>query len=42
MASAKKRPKVPDYGSPIRRVMGFLQDIINWKQAKKANSNDIV
>ena len=41
MASAKKRrKKVPDYGRPKRREIGFAQYVADWKEAKKAKKNN--
>ena len=39
MASARKRKRVPDYGRPRRRELGFAQYVSNRKQAKKANNS---
>ncbi|MEM9924805.1 MAG: hypothetical protein AAF915_13795 [Cyanobacteria bacterium P01_D01_bin.50] len=42
MAWARKRRKrVPDYGRPKRREIGFAQYIISRKEAQKSNSNGI-
>lgn len=37
MASARKR--IPDYGRPRRRELGFAQYISNRKKSKKSNGN---
>ncbi|BAY85430.1 hypothetical protein NIES267_49300 [Calothrix parasitica NIES-267] len=40
MASARKRKRVPDYGRPRRRELGFAQYVSNHKQSKKTNSHN--
>ena len=37
--AARKRKRVPDYGRPRRRELGFAQYVSNRKQAKKTNNN---
>ena len=39
MAWARKRRRVPDYGRPKRRELGFAQYVSNRKQAKNNNNN---
>ena len=39
MAWARKRKRVPDYGRPKRRELGFAQYVSNRKQAKNNNNN---
>jgi hypothetical protein len=41
MAWARKRKRVPDYGRPKRREIGFAQYVSNSKQAKKQSNNNI-
>ena len=41
MAWARKRRRVPDYGRPKRREIGFAQYVSNWKQAKKSHKNSV-
>ncbi|MEM1394215.1 MAG: hypothetical protein AAF316_01325 [Cyanobacteria bacterium P01_A01_bin.80] len=37
--ASRKRKRIPDYGRPRRREIGFAQYISNRKQSKKANNN---
>ncbi|MEM1394887.1 MAG: hypothetical protein AAGG00_16665 [Cyanobacteria bacterium P01_H01_bin.150] len=39
MAWARKRKRVPDYGRPRRRDLGFAQYVSNSNQSKKKNNN---
>jgi hypothetical protein len=39
MAWARKRKRVPDYGRPKRRELGFAQYVSNRKQTKKSNNS---
>ncbi|MEL6459474.1 MAG: hypothetical protein AAFQ91_14615 [Cyanobacteria bacterium J06621_15] len=39
MAWARKRKRVPDYGRPRRRDLGFSQYVSNRNQSKKKNNN---
>ena len=41
MAWARKRKRVPDYGRPRRRELGFAQYVSNKKQAKNHNNSNI-
>jgi hypothetical protein len=40
MAWAKQKRRVPDYGRPKRRVIGFASYVNSRKQAKKTNNNN--
>jgi len=39
MAWARKRKRVPDYGRPRRRELGFAQYVSNRDKSKKSNNN---
>ena len=39
MAWARKRKRIPDYGRPRRRELGFAQYVSNRNKSKQSNNN---